>query len=49
MILIDRKTAAAETCLLAFSYMAVSGNVCEMVFLAGFSSVYLKALRNLRT
>lgn len=36
-------------CLSAFSYMAVSENVCVMIFLAEFSNVYWNALRNLRT
>lgn len=48
MILVDR-TAAGETCLSVFSDMAVSENVCVMIFLAEFSSVYWNALRNLRT
>lgn len=42
-------SAAAEMCLLAFSYMAVSEKVCVMIFLAELSSVYWNALRNLRT
>lgn len=49
MILVDRKIAAGETCLSAFSYMSVSENARVMIFLAEFSSVYWNALRNLKT
>lgn len=45
MVLVDRETAAGEMSLSTFSYMAVSENVREMIFLAEFSSVYWNALR----